>query len=120
MIVVPCKICISTQNWLLHDYRSSRSPPGSEVRLIAPSHSIRGHITYKTANLNEIWVDLSAGAALDFESVPEVVLRRVIGPEISYPSDISLPQKSLKYYKPSQIRSKGESQHYECAGVVDA
>jgi hypothetical protein len=35
-------------------------------------------------------MDFSTGTALNFESVPEVVLRSVIGPEISYPSSVSL------------------------------
>lgn len=51
------------------------------------------HATDKPTNVDIVWMDFSAGAALDFESVPEVVLRRVIWPEISHPSSVSLVRR---------------------------
>jgi hypothetical protein len=35
-------------------------------------------------------MDFSTGTTLDFESVPEIVLRRVIRPEISYTPEVSI------------------------------
>jgi hypothetical protein len=74
-------------------------------------NSGRYYATYKAADVDIVCMDFTTGTALDFESVPEIVLWRVIRPQISHPSAISLVSRVHADSLPRQVSSKGKSQH---------
>ena len=48
------------------------------------------YVTYETANIHIIWMNLSARRALDFEGVPEGIFRSVIRSKFTHPISISM------------------------------
>lgn len=53
--------------------------------------------TYKSADVHKVRVNFSARSALDFESVPEVVLCRIIWPQVGHAVIISTITTSFRF-----------------------
>jgi hypothetical protein len=58
--------------------------------IISPVFWNISKITYKAVYIDKVWVDLSTRATLDFEGVPERVIRRIIRSQVRHAMKIGL------------------------------
>ena len=109
---IPCKIRTSRQNWLHLDCRSCHWLPGHAVSPTKVHSSQYAQFTYKTANIDIVGMRLAARGALDFESIPEVVLRSIIWRQFSHTVSRLVWSKTSKTSNlPRQVCCESERQH---------